>query len=82
MRPNILYNVIMSTKELILNEIDELNEQELQWLYQLIQRIQEKKPEQGFLKRLSQIEIEGPVDFAKNLDLYLSGEKQIATDLP
>jgi hypothetical protein len=29
----------------------------------------------GFLATLSQIQIDGPEDFAANLDLYLSGEK-------
>lgn len=39
-----------------------------------------KKP--NLLKRLQNISIEGPEDFAANHDLYISGEKQIPSSQP
>jgi hypothetical protein len=68
----------MITKELIYNEIEQLNDEYLDEAYTLIRNLaqanrHEKKP--GLLSKLRQIHIAGPEDFAKNLDLYLSGEK-------
>lgn len=36
---------------------------------------------QSLLSKLKQIKIDGPEDFAENLDLYLSGEKRIEPDI-
>lgn len=74
----------MTTKEKILQELDNLNEEELEALYQLVQQFlqtwQEKAAQPSLLERLSQIQIDGPEDFAQNIDLYLAGEKQFAPD--
>ena len=73
----------MSTKELILAELDSLSQEELEELYLLVRQFLEtqrqKTAPHSLLERLSQIQIDGPEDFAENLDLYLSGEKQIAS---
>jgi effector-binding domain-containing protein len=73
-------HTIMTTKELILSEIDVLNEEQLEALYAVIQQflqVTDKKETAPLLTQLSQIRIDGPEDFSTNLDMYLSGEKQI-----
>ncbi len=70
----------MTTKERILTELDTLNEAQLEALYAVIQQFLQAESAQepdSLLTRLSRIQIDGPEDFATNLDLYLSGEKQI-----
>jgi hypothetical protein len=74
----------MTIKEKILHELDNLNEEELEALYELVQQFLEsqetKTAPPTFLERLSRIQIEGPEDFAENIDLYLTGEKQFDPD--
>ena len=70
----------MTTKEKLLREIEKLDEGQLEELYAVIKQYlhdQQNKAE-GTLLKLSRIQIDGPEDFAANIDLYLSGEKQIA----
>jgi hypothetical protein len=74
----------MSTKELLLREIEQLNEEELEALFALVREFLEQKDNEenvGFLERLGEITIEGPEDFAENHDLYLSGVKSIDSAL-
>jgi hypothetical protein len=74
----------MTTKELLLKEIDQLGEEELEALFLFIQQFLEQRnaaPTVGFLERLSEIRIDGPEDFSENFDLYLSGEKSLDTAL-
>jgi hypothetical protein len=74
----------MSTKEKILHELDNLDEEELDALYELVQQFLEtqraKTTSSPFLEQLSRIQIDGPEDFAENIDLYLTGEKQFDPD--
>jgi hypothetical protein len=75
----------MSTRELIRAEIDHIPDDKLGELYRLIRRFQEAHaapPSPGILAKLRTITLEGPSDFAANLDLYLSGEKRVGEDLP
>ena len=72
----------MSTKELIQQEIDKLDESRLPELYEVVKRLQEPKinpenPKRSFMERLGDISISAPRDFSENLDLYLSGAKQV-----
>ena len=70
----------MTTKELLLQRIEQLDEEELAALFALVQQFLEQKDEGatvGFLERLSEIRISGPEDLSKNFDLYLRGEKLI-----
>ena len=72
----------MSTKELIQQEIDKLDESRLSELYEVVKRLQEPKinpenPKRSFMERLGDISISAPRDFSENLDLYLSGAKQV-----
>ncbi len=75
----------MSTKELLLSKIETMSQPELEELYMVVTeflRSKQTKPSTStFLERLSQIQIDGPEDFAENIDLYLNGEKQIASSV-
>lgn len=67
------------TKTLIFKEIDQINDNDLEALYELIKtfgqsRRMGRKP--SLMSQLRQIQIDGPEDFSRNLDLYLSGEKR------
>ena len=70
----------MTTRELLLREIEQLNEEELDALFALVQQFLQQKGDDenvGFLERLGEITIDGPEDFSENFDLYLSGEKSL-----
>lgn len=70
----------MTTKELIHAEVERLNEDQLDEVYALIKQFVDEKQESnkpGLLQRLKRIQIDGPEDFAANLDLYLNGEKRV-----
>lgn len=74
----------MTTKELIYSEIEQIEEVWLKDLYQVITLfVQSKQPQKkpGLMTKLRQIQIDAPEDFAANLDLYLSGEKNASTNL-
>jgi len=74
----------MSTRELIRAEIDHVPDDKLGELYRLIQSFQEANappPKPGILAKLRTIAIQGPPDFAANLDLYLNGEKCVGEDV-
>ena len=65
----------MTTRDLIQGEIDRLDELSLQKIYGFIQQMSaqsEEKPSSGLLAKLRQIKLDGPVDFAENIDLYLN----------
>ena len=75
---------MMTTKELIQAEIEKVRDADLDDLYRVIKDFTAAKAEQrrkpGALAKLKRIRISAPEDFAANLDLYLSGEKQLAPD--
>ena len=63
---------IMTTKELIYGEIDQIEEVYLEDLHQIITLfIQSKQPQKmpGLMTKLRQIQIDAPEDFAANLDV-------------
>lgn len=69
----------MTTKELIRAEIEQLDEDQLEEVYTLIKQFIDEKQESkkpGLMQRLKSIQIDGPEDFAANLDLYMNGEKR------
>lgn len=73
----------MTLKELIYEEINKISEDNLAELYEVVKQFAEVKSTHGkigALTKLKQVKIQGPVDFAANLDLYLNGEKQIDGD--
>ncbi len=67
-----------SKRELIHAAIDNLDEEQLEELYRLIEGLSSTRPrlkKRSLMSKLKTIQIEAPEDFAENLDLYLSGEK-------
>lgn len=74
----------MTTRELIQTEIANVPEERLDELYRLIQRFKsaETSPSDSIMAKLREIRIEAPADFAANLDLYVSGEKNGGADVP
>jgi hypothetical protein len=74
----------MTTKELIQQEIDTIDEQHLSELYDLIKSFAEAKQRldrRSFMSKLRAIHIDAPQDFAANLDMYISGEKRDESNL-
>lgn len=66
------------TKELIKAEIDRVDEERLDELYDLVHRFTRgtgSKEKPTLMDRLTEIEIDAPEDFATHFDLYLNGEK-------
>lgn len=73
----------MTTKERVQAGLEHLSDDDLDELLRVIQgRAQasapaDDGPKPSLLSRLRQIQIDGPEDFAANLDAYASGEKRI-----
>jgi hypothetical protein len=70
----------MSTKELILEELDALDERDLSKIYDIIKKLVESKETSSppsLMRKLKRIKIDAPADFSTNLDLYVSGEKHV-----
>lgn len=68
----------MISKELIKSEIDRVSDERLEELYSVIKTYSERPAQNGgpsFMSKLKEITIEGPKDFAENIDSYLTGEK-------
>lgn len=74
----------MITKELIQVEVDSIDDEYLDELYDLIKRFVQEKQRSGkptFMAKLKGVQIDAPEDFAANLDLYVSGEKRAEPNL-
>ena len=71
----------MTIKELIYAEISKIEEDNLDELYEFVKQFANAKsiakPKTGILNKLKRIKIQAPVDFAANIDLYMSGEKNL-----
>ncbi len=70
----------MITKEVIKSEIEKVPPERLEELYRVVKSfaLPEPSPEKrSFMAKLREIKIDGPEDFAANIDLYLNGEKII-----
>ena len=65
----------MNIREEIVEKIRQIPESRLSELYKVVEDLVEEKPKEGLLRRLQKIKIDAPPDFAENLDLYASGEK-------
>jgi len=67
----------MTSKGRIKMEIDNVPEERLDDLHQLVKEFSKSKNSGGkgnLMAKLRQIKIQGPKDFSKNIDAYLSGE--------
>ena len=72
------------TKELIQVEVDNVDDEHLEELYDLIKRFSQEKQsgaKPSFMAKLKSVQIDAPEDFAANLDLYVSGEKRVEPGL-
>ena len=70
----------MISKELIKAEIENVPDERLDVLYSVVKEFAQSAPANGgrsLMSKLREISIDGPEDFAQNIDLYLSGEKTI-----
>ena len=70
----------MITKEVIKSEIEKVPPEKLEELYQVVKSFTVSRPpdeKRSFMARLRETKINGPEDFAADIDLYLSGEKTI-----
>jgi hypothetical protein len=71
----------MTLKELIYAEINRVEEGNLDELYEFVKQFANTKsitkPKTGILNKLKRIKIQAPVDFATNIDQYMSGEKNL-----
>jgi hypothetical protein len=70
----------MNIRQLIDEEISKLEEDKLPELYEIVKDFSQSKTNNSLFSKLKQVKIEGPVDFAANVDLYLTGEKKIDDD--
>jgi len=74
----------MITKELIHSEIEGISDECLDELYDVVRDFAESRKNgkrQSFMSKLKNIKIDAPEDFATNLDLYMSGEKRVESNL-
>jgi len=70
----------MISKELIKAEIERVPDERLDVLYSVVKefaRPASVDSGRSLMSKLREISIDGPEDFAQNIDLYLSGEKTI-----
>lgn len=70
----------MISKELIKSEIEKVPEDRLEELYSVVKTFAESSSKgdgDSLMSKLRAIRIDGPEDFAENIDLYLTGEKTI-----
>ena len=70
----------MVSKELIKAEIERVPDDRLDRLYSVVKEFTRTSSHNGgpsFMSKLKDVNIDGPEDFAENIDLYLSGEKAL-----
>ena len=70
----------MISKELIKSEIEKVPEDRLEELYSVVRSYSQPSANgdsRSLMSKLREITIEGPEDFAENIDLYLVREKTI-----
>lgn len=69
----------MNIRQLIDEEISKLEEEQLAELYEIVKNFSrsQSKTNNSLFTKLKQVKLEGPVDFAANVDLYINGEKKI-----
>jgi hypothetical protein len=77
----------MTTLEKIQAELSKLDEVALQEVLLGVQQFTQarngrKHAKSSIMQALRAIKIQGPRDFSRNLDLYLTGEKQLEEHLP
>ncbi len=71
----------MITREEIVQKIGQIPESRLLEVFEVIEKINKEEEKPSLMEQLRKIKIEGPPDFAENLDLYMSGEKKIEENI-
>ncbi len=71
----------MTIREKLVRKVQSLPEESLSKVYEFVETIEKTDEQEGLLKRLQKIKIQGPKDFSRNIDLYMSGEKKIEDNL-
>ncbi|MBV6452698.1 MAG: hypothetical protein MHPDNHAH_03460 [Anaerolineales bacterium] len=69
----------MVTRELIHSEVDRLNADKLDEVYEHIRQLnrgKRKLKKKGVLSKIRRVKISGPKDFSVNHDLYISGKNR------
>ncbi len=66
----------MNIREEIIAKVQNLPDRALPKIFEIVEEIEEKEKKPSLMERLRKIKIDGPPDFSRNIDLYLSGEKQ------
>lgn len=75
---------MMTTIELIQAEIGRIPQERLGELFFLVREFAKSSGTSsgpGIMARLREVQIDAPEDFTANLDLYMSGEKGVDTDI-
>lgn len=70
----------MISKELIKAEIERVPDERLDDLYSVIKNYSQPRTQnngRSLMSKLRDVSIDGPEDFAENIDLYLTGEKTV-----
>ena len=71
----------MNIREEIVAKVRHLPENVLPQVYEFVDKLEEKEEKPSLMQRLRKIKIQGPRDFSRNIDLYMSGEKKIEENL-
>ncbi len=74
----------MTAKEQLHVEIDALDDRNVTTVSEFVRQIiksQTSERSGDLLTMLRQVQIDGPVDFSENLDLYMNGEKSVSDDV-
>lgn len=71
----------MTIREKLVSKIHKLPESQILEIYKFVEEVEGKGDESSLMERLRKIKIQGPRDFSRNIDLYMSGEKSIDENL-
>lgn len=68
----------MISRDLIKADIERVPEERLDDLYSMVKSYSEPRTQnngRSFMSKVQDVTIDGPEDFAENIDLYMAGEK-------
>jgi len=74
----------MTTREKLHAEIDALDDRSVLAVFEIVRQYATSRSNErsgDLLTMLRSVQIDGPVDFSENLDLYMNGEKSVSDDI-
>ena len=71
----------MTIREEIVEKIRHIPESRLPEVFEIVKKIDEEEKKPSLMEQLRAIKIQAPPDFAENLDLYMSGEKNFEENI-